>query len=477
MFRAFKKFNPVHLLYRSLSNASRSIPPKPGDTVYVGMSGGVDSSVSALLLKQRGLNVIGVYMQNWDTLDESGTCNSQDDWLDVKAVCKSLDINCIKLNFSKEYWTKVFSVVLDGYSTGITPNPDILCNSEIKFGCLLNKLFSLVPPERLGSTWFATGHYAQVETVQESNPIAKIKPPSLSEHKPTEMATLLEIPASTTERHLLTRGKDRSKDQTYFLSGISGLQLSRVLFPIGDLIKKTEVRDLAIKFNLKTAKKPESFGICFVGNRKNFSKFLSEFIPPSTDSNCLVVSALDMKTVLGHHTGIYSKTIGQSAGVTFDSQKWFVVDKDIEKNIIYAAPGHDHYLLYTQRIFLNTVHWINPINYSNYSSLSNTPQTDITRTFLRSNTHNPFSKINNNLKNSNIYASDSHIVLNLKYQIRHLETPGNCSLVVSNNSSNAVVIFHSPVYGATSGQYIAFYDNNICLGNASIAHVDVGFRL
>ncbi|OMJ20814.1 tRNA-specific 2-thiouridylase MnmA [Smittium culicis] len=441
------------------------------------MSGGVDSSVSALLLKQRGLNVIGVYMQNWDTLDESGTCNSQDDWIDVKAVCKSLDINCIKLNLSKEYWTKVFSVVLDGYSTGITPNPDIICNSEIKFGCLMNKLFSLVPPERLDTTWFATGHYAQVETVQVSDPNTRKKYISLSEHEESEMPSPLEIPASTTERHLLTRGKDRSKDQTYFLSGISGLQLSRVLFPIGNLIKKTEVRDLAIKFNLKTAKKPESFGICFVGNRKNFSKFLSEFIPPSTDSNRLVVSALDMKTVLGHHTGIYSKTIGQSAGVTFDSQKWFVVEKDTEKNIIYAAPGHDHYLLYTQRILLNTVHWINPINYKNYSSLSNIPQTDTIQTFLRPNTNNPFSKVNNDLNNSKIYSSDTHIILNLKYQIRHLESPGDCSLIISNNFSNAVVIFHSPVYGATPGQYIAFYDNHICLGNAPISHVDIGFRL
>ncbi|OLY78137.1 putative tRNA pseudouridine synthase Pus10, partial [Smittium mucronatum] len=218
-------------------------------------------------------------------------------------------------------------------------------------------------------------------------------------------------------RTRLRRGKDGSKDQSYFLSGISQTQLEKIVFPLGDLYKKTEVRELARRNHLQTAKKAESFGICFVGEKKKFSNFLSEFIPTrKSGPEPLIKSALDYKTVIGRHSGMFSRTIGQSAGVTFNSEKWFVAYKDLDSNTMYAVPGHDHSLLYTQKVFLDSVHWI-----------GSPPPTSSLAT--------------------------------LSYQIRHLETPKTCSLVNEPNGEWAV-LFHQPVYGATPGQYIVFYDSD-----------------
>ncbi|OLY77968.1 tRNA-specific 2-thiouridylase MnmA [Smittium mucronatum] len=360
-----------------------------------------------MLLKQRGLKVVGVYMQNWDSFEETGTCTSDEDYKDVVGVCNRLKIDSIRVNLVKEYWARVFSVALDGYEKGYTPNPDILCNKEIKFGCLVDKLKALIPSPESHRTWFATGHYANVDRYVDND--GKI-------------------------RTRLRRGKDGSKDQSYFLSGISQTQLEKIVFPLGDLYKKTEVRELARRNHLQTAKKAESFGICFVGEKKKFSNFLSEFIPTrKSGPEPLIKSALDYKTVIGRHSGMFSRTIGQSAGVTFNSEKWFVAYKDLDSNTMYAVPGHDHSLLYTQKVFLDSVHWI-----------GSPPPTSSLAT--------------------------------LSYQIRHLETPKTCSLVNEPNGEWAV-LFHQPVYGATPGQYIVFYDSDVCLGNAPISRVQTGFRL
>lgn len=212
----------------------------PEDTrVVVGMSGGVDSSVAALLLKKRGYDVIGIFMKNWDDTDEFGVCTATEDYEDVIRVCNQLDIPYYAVNFEKQYWDKVFTYFLEEYKTGRTPNPDVICNKEIKFKAFLDYAMSL------GADYVATGHYARV--VRENGKV-----------------------------HML-RGKDENKDQTYFLNQLTGEQLSKVLFPIGDM-EKSKVRELATKANLTTASKKDSTGICFIGER-NFKSFLSGYLP------------------------------------------------------------------------------------------------------------------------------------------------------------------------------------------------------
>ncbi|PVU90187.1 hypothetical protein BB559_004740, partial [Furculomyces boomerangus] len=322
--------------------------PKPGDKVYVGMSGGVDSSVSAYLLQKQGFDVSAIYMQNWDTKDEQDICTSEQDWFDVQKVCEQLKINCTKINLVKEYWNRVFSVAIEGYQAGFTPNPDILCNQEVKFGALIDKLNSLASTKTAdNSVWFATGHYTNV--LRSDN------------HPP-----------------MLQRGVDPLKDQSYFLSGVSESKLAKVLFPIGNLIKSTDVRTIANEIGLVTATKKESMGICFIGERKRFHDFISQYIP-ATPGN---IVSTDGK-VIGTHNGLFTRTIGQSARITVDTRKWFVCNKNIEKNEIVAVPDHNNPFLYTQKISAKKINWINK-----------KPET----------------------KNG----------LKLLYQIRHLQSPKNC---------------------------------------------------
>ncbi|KAJ2457476.1 hypothetical protein GGF42_002651 [Coemansia sp. RSA 2424] len=260
------------------------------------MSGGVDSSVAAHILKQRGLDVEAIFMRNWDTRDERGECPSERDWRDVQAVCQQLDIKCHEINLVRDYWNTVFAVALDEYARGRTPNPDILCNREIKFGVLLKEI-----DRRLGSfQWFATGHYART--------------------------------VGTADSTLLYRGLDRKKDQSYYLAAVDSKHLSRTVFPLGQLEKKRDVRKLALDLGLATAKKEESMGICFVGERRRFDQFLAEYLP----QNAGYIFSWNGR-VLGKHGGMFTKTIGQSAGIPGWQDKWYIYAKDIESNRMLAV--------------------------------------------------------------------------------------------------------------------------------------------
>ena len=287
-------------------------------TVVVGMSGGVDSSVAAWLLKQQGYRVIGLYMVNWEEDDASGVCSAEEDFADVRRVCAKLDIPYYSVNFAKAYLDRVFSYFLEEYAAGRTPNPDVLCNREIKFKPF--KEYAL----GLGADCIATGHYCAIS--HEGG------------------------------KHFLLKAKDQNKDQTYFLNQLSQDQLSDVLFPLGGLTKP-EVRAIAEREGLATAKKKDSTGICFIGER-NFRKFLQEYLPNRPGK----IMTTEGK-VLGEHIGLMYYTLGQRKGLDVGGQKgdaggrWFVIDKDLANNILYVAHG-DEARLYSAACRVSGFNWI-----------------------------------------------------------------------------------------------------------------------
>jgi tRNA-specific 2-thiouridylase len=293
-------------------------------TVVVGMSGGVDSSVAALLLKEQGYNVIGLFMNNWEEKDECGACTGEEDFADVRRVANAIGIPYYSVNFAKEYMDRVFSYFLDEYKAGRTPNPDVLCNREIKF-----KDFKAAAM-RLGADYIATGHYCDI--------------------------------LHDGDTHYLLKAKDQGKDQTYFLNQLSQDQLDKVLFPLGKL-DKSEVRAIAEKYGLATASKKDSTGICFIGER-NFRNFLLNYIPAKKGK----IMTYDGK-VLGEHLGLMYYTIGQRRGLGIggqqgdDGSRWFVIEKDIPNNILYVAHGSEE-KLYSKGLIMNSCNWIpsEPIN-------------------------------------------------------------------------------------------------------------------
>lgn len=276
------------------------------------MSGGVDSSVTAHILKEQGYDVIGIFMKNWDDTDEFGVCTATEDYDDVIRVANQIGIPYYAVNFEKEYWDKVFTYFLDEYKLGRTPNPDVMCNKEIKFKAFLEHA------ESLGADYVATGHYAQVKKVGD-------------------------------EIELL-RGVDNNKDQTYFLNQLSQDQLKKVMFPLGGM-EKTEVREIATKAGLATANKKDSTGICFIGER-NFKQFLSEYLPAQPG---------DMRTlngeVLGKHDGLMYYTIGQrhGLGIGGDGEPWFVVGKDLKNNVLFVEQGFHHDSLYSDSLIATDI--------------------------------------------------------------------------------------------------------------------------
>lgn len=289
----------------------------PKQRVVVGMSGGVDSSVAALLLKQQGYEVVGIFMRNWEERDANGVCTAEEDFEDVKRVSSLLEIPYYTVNFAKEYRERVFSYFLAEYSAGRTPNPDVLCNREIKFGPF--KEYA----EKLGADLIATGHYCGIS---HENGV-----------------------------HCLLKAKDASKDQTYFLNQLSQRQLEGVLFPLASL-EKSEVRALAAQYGLATAEKKDSTGICFIGER-NFRKFLQEYLPAKRGK----ILTLEGEEV-GEHLGLMYYTLGQRRGLDLGGKRgeegrWFVVKKDLERNILYVSHG-DESPLYSAGCRLSHMNYI-----------------------------------------------------------------------------------------------------------------------
>lgn len=348
--------------------------------VVVGMSGGVDSSVAAYLLKEQGYEVIGIFMKNWDDTDESGVCTATEDYNDVIRVCNQIGIPYYAVNFEKQYWDKVFTYFLEEYKAGRTPNPDVMCNKEIKFKAFLEHALSL------GADYLATGHYARVEVRED-------------EYK-------------------MLRGVDSNKDQTYFLNTLGQEQLSRTMFPIGDIPKK-EVREIALNAGLATASKKDSTGICFIGER-NFKEFLSQFLPAKKGE----MQTLEGE-VKGMHDGLMYYTLGQrhGLGIGGSGEPWFVVGKNLETNVLTVAQGFHHPSLYSEGLLATDVSWV-----------------------------------------SNKKPSDSfHCIAKFRYR-----QPDKGVTVQIKEDGDLEVIFDEPQRAITPGQAVVFYNDDECLGGATI---------
>lgn len=354
----------------------------PKKTAVVGLSGGVDSSVAALLLKEQGYNVVGLFMKNWEEQDENGACTAEEDFEDVKRVCGALDIPYYTVNFSREYMERVFSYFLEEYRAGRTPNPDVLCNREIKFGPFKEHA------KALGADFIATGHYCGIS------------------HEGGV--------------HRLLKAKDAGKDQTYFLNQLSQEQLDGVLFPLAAL-DKAEVRALAEQHGLATAKKKDSTGICFIGER-NFRKFLQTYLPAQRGK----ILTLGGEEV-GEHLGLMYYTLGQRRGLDLGGRKgedgrWFVVKKDLKSNVLYVSHG-DEAPLYSDGCTVSAINYI------------------------------PFP------------PEKEEFACKAKFRYRQGEQGVR---VRRTGESTAEVLFDEPQRAVTEGQYAVFYDDTQCLGGGVI---------
>ncbi|MFZ7165057.1 tRNA 2-thiouridine(34) synthase MnmA [Avibacterium avium] len=353
--------------------------------VICGMSGGVDSSVSAFILQQQGYQVEGLFMKNWEEDDDTDYCTAAADLADAQAVCDKLGIKLHKINFAAEYWDNVFEHFLAEYKAGRTPNPDILCNKEIKF-----KAFLEYAAEDLGADYIATGHYVRR---RDHNGKAQ-----------------------------LLRGLDPNKDQSYFLYTLSESQVAQSLFPVGD-IEKPVVRAIAEDLGLVTAKKKDSTGICFIGERK-FKDFLARFLPAQPG---------DIKTtegeVIGCHQGLMYHTLGQRKGLGIGGVKgkaenaWYVVEKDLTNNVLVVAQGLDNSALLSSGLIAQQLHWVD-----------------------RQPIREP---------------------LRCTVKTRYRQTDIPCQIIPLNDDS-IEVCFDEPQIAVTPGQSAVFYQGEICLGGGII---------
>lgn len=359
-------------------------PVQLGQKIVVGVSGGVDSSVAALLLKQRGVEVTGLFMQNWAD-DGTGDCRAEDDRRDAVSVCGSLGLPIRFRDFSREYWDAVFQHFLAEYAAGRTPNPDVLCNREIKFKHFLDAA------RDLGADAIATGHYARVDC--------------------------------DVGRFRLLRAADRDKDQSYFLHQLGQAQLAATRFPLGEL-QKDEVRRIASEAGLATARKKDSTGICFIGER-DFREFLSRYLPAKTGD------IHDPHGVrVGEHPGVFFYTLGQREGLHIggvrgrDAAPWFVVGKDIARNILYVDQGHDSPWLHSTALHSETMHWI--------AGAPPAQRFDCTA------------------------------------QTRYRQADEACTVEVASDG-HLRVRFARPQRAVTPGQSVVLYQGDVCLGGAVIA--------
>ena len=348
------------------------------------MSGGVDSSVAALRLLQSGYQVEGLFMKNWEEDDDEEYCAAKEDLADAQAVSDQLGIPLRSVNFSSEYWDRVFQHFLDEYRAGRTPNPDILCNREIKFKAFLDYAIDL------GADKIATGHYARIKESQGQS--------------------------------LLLTGQDHNKDQSYFLHALNQHQLSHSLFPLGEM-EKQEVRSIAEANGFINARKKDSTGSCFIGERK-FSDFLNRYIPASPGE----IATLD-EDIIGVHNGLMFYTYGQRHGLGIgglknaDENPWFVVDKDLKRNRLIVAQGHDHPALMHKYLRCSDLTWITEI------------------------------------------APETHKTYTAK--IRYRQSAQECHLDFI-NSETLQLTFSEPQRAITPGQAAVIYDQEICLGGGVI---------
>lgn len=355
--------------------------------IIVGMSGGVDSSVTAAVLKEQGHEVIGLFMKNWEEEDENGVCKASLEYADVIKVCEKLDIPYYSVEFVKEYRDNVFKYFLEEYEAGHTPNPDILCNREIKFKVFFEKAMEL------GADYLATGHYCQNLIINGKSQLVK--------------------------------GVDARKDQTYFLYTMQEKILEKVLFPIGH-IEKSEVRAIAEKYNLATKAKKDSTGICFIGER-NFKNFLSQYVQMKAGD----FESLD-GTVVGKHDGAAYYTIGQRKGLGLGGQgePWFVVDKDIERNVVIVERGERHPALYADELWANELSFVDPDFFKNLE-----------------------------------------MPLKLKAKVRYRQPDQDCTLMSIENGV-AHVVFDSPQRAIAIRQSLVLYQDRdgqrVCLGGGMI---------
>jgi tRNA-specific 2-thiouridylase len=351
--------------------------------VIVGMSGGVDSSVSALLLREQGYRVEGLFMKNWEEDDGTQYCTAKEDFADAQAVADKLGIPLHGANFAAEYWDNVFEHFLEEYRAGRTPNPDILCNREIKFRAFLDYALTL------GADAIATGHYARCG-------------------KENGLGTLL-------------KGMDGNKDQSYFLHAVGHRELEQTLFPLGDMAKP-EVRQVAEQHGLATAKKKDSTGICFIGERR-FKDFLQQYLPAQPGD----IHSLDGE-MLGHHQGLMYHTIGQRQGLGIGGlanhidAPWYVVDKDLDRNVLLVAQGNEHPALFKSALYAREILWI--------------------------------------------AGFEPQLPLSCCAKVRYRQPDQACT--VQRKGDGYEVVFEQPQRAVTPGQSVVFYQGERCLGGGVI---------
>jgi tRNA-uridine 2-sulfurtransferase len=363
--------------------------------IVIGMSGGVDSSVAAWLLKQQGHDVVGLFMKNWEADDDDEYCSSRQDWLDAASVADLLGIDIEAVNFSQEYKDRVFDAFLQEHRAGRTPNPDVLCNAEIKFKAFLDYAMAM------GAERIATGHYARVRR-----------------H------------AVDLDRFELLKGLDPNKDQSYFLHRLSQAQLSKALFPLGEL-PKTEVRQIASRLGLPNASKKDSTGICFIGERP-FRAFLNQYLP--TEPGAILTPE---GVQVGQHEGLSFYTLGQRKGLGIGGVKqyqlsdgsgpsWYVARKDMKNNILYVVPEHDHPWLLSSQLHAESASWI--------SGEPPTPE-------------HPYG---------------------VKARYRQEDAWATFQASQSQSSSSFTLDFELAQWAVTPGQSAVLYDGDVCLGGGII---------
>jgi tRNA-specific 2-thiouridylase len=352
--------------------------------VIVGLSGGVDSSIAALLLQKQGFQVEGLFMKNWQEDDNDSHCPATQDLMDAQKVCENLGIPLHTINFSNQYWDNVFEHALAEYRLGRTPNPDILCNREIKFKTFLDYAINL------GADYIATGHYAAISANE-----------------------------NTFQLH---KAKDLNKDQSYFLYTLNQTALSKTLFPIAHL-EKPDVRKLAAEAGFPNCNKKDSTGLCFIGERK-FKNFLNTYLPTQKG---------DMETpdgkIIAKHDGLMFYTLGQRQGLGIggrqngDNAPWYVVGKDLARNVLIVAEGDNHPLLYANTLTANQLHWVTGC------------------------------------------APKTHFRCTAKIRYRQTEEPATVEML---NAETCSVTFENPQRAITPGQSVVFYEESICLGGGII---------